>query len=124
MERQWINARDLRNRATDCERLLWQYLRFRRLAGYKFRRQLPIGPHIVDFACMERRLAIELDGGQHVEQVESDKRRTNYLQTRGYHVLRFWNHEVIESPELVVDAILIHLQCTPPQPSPAQQGRE
>ena len=50
--------------------------------------------------------------------------RTNYLQTRGYHVLRFWNHEVIEAPELVVDAILIHLQCTPPQPSPAQQGRE
>lgn len=123
MHTQWSRARELRRRLTDAERTLWRCLRFRQLGGFKFRRQSPIGPFIADFVCIERRLVIEVDGGQHADQVERDERRTEYLRTRGYHVLRFWDHDVLLQTQDVVDSIFHHLQGTPPQPSPATQGR-
>jgi len=86
-------ARRLRQAATDGERILWFALRHR-LYGGKFRRQHPIGRRVVDFACPERKLAIELDGGQHALRAEADARRSVELVQRGYRVIRFWNNEV------------------------------
>lgn len=90
---------------TEVERRLWYALRARRIDGFKFRRQRPIGPYIVDFVCLERGLVVELDGGQHAERVEYDGRRDSYLNRAGYAVLRFWNHEVSENIDGVMQAI-------------------
>jgi very-short-patch-repair endonuclease len=90
-------ARRLRRDATDVERILWFALRDR-LSGWKFRRQHPIGRRIVDFACPERKLAIELDGGQHALREQADERRSIELTKRGYRVLRFWNNEILDNP--------------------------
>ena len=98
-------ARRLRKNMTDAERFVWSRLRSRRFAGYKFRRQMPIGPYIVDFICLKRRLIVELDGGQHVEQRDYDDQRTGWLQSQGFDVLRFWNHEVFEDWETVEEVI-------------------
>ena len=86
---------------TDAEKLLWQFLRDRQLGGYKFRRQHHIGPFIVDFVCLKKKLIIEVDGGQHGKQLESDANRSDYLKERGYRVLRFWNNEVLGEKESV-----------------------
>ena len=88
-------ARILRNNPTDAERILWRHLRFRQLVGYKFRRQRPIGRFIVDFVCLEKNLVIEIDGGQHSEQKSYDSKRDAWIRTKGFRVLRFWDHEVI-----------------------------
>ena len=80
------------------------------MAGYKFRRQAPVGKYIIDFLCYRPRLAVELDGGQHQEQVDYDAERTRWLESRGFKVIRFWNNQVLEEPEGVEDAILIALQ--------------
>ena len=101
-----VNARQLRRKATDAERLLWKHLRMRQLGAYKFRRQQPIGSYIVDFICFEQRLIIELDGGQHTDQVEYDGKRTAWLKERGYRVLRYWNHNVLKTIEVVMADIL------------------
>jgi very-short-patch-repair endonuclease len=93
---------------TDAEWRLWSALRSRRLAGYKFRRQHPIGPFILDFACIEHRLAIEADGGQHAKN-RKDGRRTGWLTRRGWRVLRFWNNDVLTNPDGVQDVILEEL---------------
>lgn len=85
-------ARQLRSASTDAERHLWHYLRRRHLFGYRFRRQAPVGPYIVDFLCVEARLVIELDGGQHSEQKDYDDARTDYLAALDMRVLRFWNN--------------------------------
>ncbi|MDX8127138.1 endonuclease domain-containing protein [Methylomonas sp. OY6] len=82
-------ARSLRKNQTDAERVIWQQLRNRQLLGCKFRRQQVIGPFIVDFVCLEPKLVIEVDGGQHAEQQEYDQNRSHYLQRLGYRVLRF-----------------------------------
>ena len=87
-------AKALRQRQTDAEGLLWHYLRKKQLGGYKFRRQQPIGPYIVDFACMPEKLLVELDGGQHAERTAHDERRDAFLRSKGFRVLRFWNNEV------------------------------
>ena len=87
-------ARILRKNSTDAERKLWQHLRRYQINGYKFRRQHPIGPYVVDFVCFEKRLIIEVDGGQHAQQVEDDNARTEWLQSQGFQVLRFWNNQV------------------------------
>ena len=100
------NARDLRRNLTDAERALWRHLRQRQIAGLKFRRQHPIDHYILDFVCLEARLVIELDGGQHADRQGEDQERTARLQARGYRVLRFWNTEVLENPEGVMEAIL------------------
>ena len=112
-------AKTLRQDQTDAEGLLWHYLRNKQLDGYKFRRQQPIGPYIVDFACMSRKLLIELDGGQHAEQHNFDKKRDDYLRGKGYRILRFWNNEVFQNCMDVLEAVYQALVDPPPhQPSP------
>ena len=104
------NARTLRKKSTDAERLLWKHLRMRQLGTYKFRRQQPIGVYIVDFVCLEKRLIIELDGGQHTEQTEYDEKRSVWLRERGYRVLRYWNHDVLKSTDVVMVNILEEIE--------------
>jgi very-short-patch-repair endonuclease len=99
-------AKELRKNSTDAERALWRQLRAHRLVGYKFRRQQPVGRYIVDFVCFEKQVIVELDGGQHAEQVAYDAERTAWLQDRGFRVLRFWNHEALQNLEAVVEAIV------------------
>lgn len=98
-------AKALRRDPTEAERALWNHLRMRQLEGHKFRRQQPLGRYIVDFACLEKRLVVELDGGQHSEQVGSDTARTAWLETQGFRVLRFWNNDVLSEIEAVKEAI-------------------
>ncbi len=117
-------ARALRQKSTDAESVLWRRLRARQLADARFRRQHPVGDYIVDFACVQKRLAVELDGGQHAQQdaLSYDTRRTEYLKSEGWRVLRFWNHDVMGNLEGVLEAILCVLQestLPSPQPSPA-----
>jgi len=107
------HARDLRRDSTDAEHRLWKRLRGRRLLGYKSRRQVPIGPYIVDFVCKERRVVVEVDGSQHQEQRDYDQRRTAFLNSQGYQVLRYWNNEVLQQGEAVLASIAQVLQ--PPQ---------
>lgn len=96
-------ARRLRADQTEAEERLWYYLRSRRLEGEKFVRQLQIDRYVADFACRTARLAIELDGGQH--NAERDAARTEVIETYGYRVLRFWNHDVLADTDVVLEAI-------------------
>ncbi len=80
------------------------------MGAYKFRRQHPIGAYIADFVCLEKKLIIELDGGQHTKQVEYDENRSAWLKERGYRVLRYWNHDVLKTPEVVMENILEELE--------------
>jgi very-short-patch-repair endonuclease len=105
-------ARSLRQNSTDAEARLWSVLRARQLGGNKFVRQFPIGPFVVDFVCRETALIIEVDGGQHAENAR-DERRTAYLSSEGYSVLRFWNYEVLGNLHGVQTAILMALENTP-----------
>ena len=98
-------ARELRNYPTDAERLLWRHLRLRQVGGYKFRRQRPIGPYFVDFVCLEKRVVVEVDGGQHRQQQLYDARRDGWLRAEGFTVLRFWDDDVIKKVENVKQAI-------------------
>jgi very-short-patch-repair endonuclease len=107
------NAKSLRNSQTDAENRLWYYLRAHRFMGLKFKRQKPIGSYIVDFVCWEQRLVIEIDGGQHAEQIEYDIRRTQYLENEGYKVLRFWNNQVMSESESVLEAIRMEIALSP-----------
>jgi adenine-specific DNA-methyltransferase len=104
-------ARELRKNQTDLERKLWHALRDRRFAGFKFRRQQPIGPYIVDFVCFEARLIIELDGSQHgaARKVIADERRTGFLRKEGFRVRRFWNYELVEDFDAALTAIAYEL---------------
>ena len=86
-------ARRLRRNPTDAEKRLWSKLRHKQLSGHRFRRQVPIGPYIVDFACLGARLIVEVDGGQHANQIERDNARTAWLGGQGFRVLRFWNND-------------------------------
>jgi len=95
MQRIWIRARQLRNESTDAERRLWYFLRRQQLDGHKFRRQYPLAGYIADFVCVPAKLVIELDGGQHLDALAYDRRRTEALQRAGYRVLRFWNDDVL-----------------------------
>jgi very-short-patch-repair endonuclease len=103
-------ARKLRRDSTDAERTLWKYLRAHRMAGYKFRRQYVIEPYIVDIICLEKRLIIEADGGQHLEQESYDRTRTEYLELLDYRVLRFWNHDILRDTQVVLETIRSFLQ--------------
>ena len=115
-------ARQLRHDMTLAERRLWNILRLRRLDGFRFRRQLPIGPFIVDFACLGARLVIEIDGGQHMDAA-GDHARDAFLQRQGFQVLRFWNNEVMADLEGVHALIVQRLAETRPPPSlPPQAG--
>jgi len=117
-------ARELRANSTEAERCLWYYLRDRRLSGYRFRRQTPIGRFVVDFVCVRARLIVELDGGQHADQLLEDLERTQSLARSGYRVIRFWNHEVLLRIEAVLESILEALIQACPHPSPLPQAGE
>ncbi len=110
-------ARTLRRNRTDAEGLLWHYLRNKQLDGYRFRRQQPIGRYIVDFACLSRKVLIELDGGQHAEQTSRDEKRDAFLRARGYRVLRFWSTEVFENCFGVLERVWETVAGDPPHPS-------
>jgi very-short-patch-repair endonuclease len=112
-------ARHLRRRQTDAEWKLWQILRAGRLRGWKFRRQQPIGRYIVDFVCFEKRLVIELDGGQHQDRAGEDRERDDWLAAKGFEVLRFWNNDVMQNLEGVVERINQELSPSP-RPSPIE----
>jgi very-short-patch-repair endonuclease len=98
-------ARELRRQGTDAEKRLWRLLRSRSMSPYKFRRQYVIGPFIADFCCLEKRLVIELDGGQHDEQMERDRERAEYMASFDFQTLRFWNDEVLCHPQEVLQQI-------------------
>ncbi len=120
-------ARRLRRNMTDSENRMWYYLRNRRLGGYKFVREYVIGKYIADFVCREKKLILEIDGGQHMEAIEYDLRVTKYLESRGYRVLRIWNHDVFKNMQGVMDSVLNLLESvlTPttliPNPSPSRE---
>ena len=120
-------ARRLRREMTDAERRLWARLRNNGLGGHKVRRQHQIGPFIADFCCEQRSLIIEVDGGQHADSVEADERRTAFLATKGYRVIRFWNSDVLENIDGVLEAILAALNASDssidPSPCPSPDGR-
>lgn len=115
-------ARGLRRTMTDAEQALWRHLRDRQLLGWKFRRQHEINCYIVDFVCTEAMLIIELDGGQHVDQVVYDERRTQQLQAMSYRVLRFWNNDALLDIESVLTVILDALASPAPHPNPLPPG--
>ncbi len=98
-------ARRLRHNATDAERRLWLRLRNRQVGGVKFRRQVPIGTFIADFASVEAKLVVEVDGSQHAEAIEADRQRSDALGSAGYLVLRFWNNDVLDNIDGVVSEI-------------------
>ncbi len=102
-----IAARELRKRMTDAETLLWHCLRGKRLDGFRFRKQHPIGRYVLDFYCVSKKLAIELDGGQHntPEGLAQDRERTAWLSAQGIRVVRFGNREVLSNLEDVLDRI-------------------
>ena len=100
------NAKELRFSMTEAEIFVWKKLRNRRFANFKFRRQVPIGNYIADFVCVKSRLIVELDGGQHAAQKEKDALRTDFLESAGYRVLRFWNSDIFLEWDGVEQAIL------------------
>ncbi len=103
-------VRALRKRSTEAEKLLWSRLRGRRFQGIKFKRQEPIANYIADFVALDLKLIIEIDGGQHDERAARDAERTRILQECGYHVVRFWNNDVLGNIDGVLEAILQELQ--------------
>ena len=98
-------SRALRSNLTDAEQFLWRHLRGRQLEGCKFRRQHPLGPYIVDFVCLEKKLVVELDGGQHALNVAYDLHRDTWLKENGYSTLRFWNDDVFKNSDGVLEVI-------------------
>ena len=122
-EQQTERARSLRSEQSDVEKRLWRGLCDHELDGFKFRRQHGIGPYIVDFVCIEAGLVVELDGGQHAEQVSYDSRRSFFIEAAGYRVVRFWNNEVLENTEGVLERIC-ELLAVSPSPRPSPQGGE
>ena len=101
-------AKELRRNATDAEQLLWKYLKAKQLEGLKFRRQEQIGRFIADFVCYEKGVIVEADGGQHALEKGKDEERTQWLNSQGFTVLRFWNNEILTNMEGVVEVIRMH----------------
>ncbi len=104
------HVRKLRKNTTETEKYLWHHLRARRLNHYKFRRQYLIYPYVVDFICLSHKLIVECDGSQHQAQEEYDQKRTNFLTTQGYRVMRFWNNEIFRETSLVLNIIVTALE--------------
>ncbi|MFA6062437.1 MAG: endonuclease domain-containing protein [Gallionella sp.] len=114
------NAKALRHNQTDAEQKLWYLLRAHRFMGRKFKRQKPIGRYVVDFVCLEEKLVIELDGSQHLENIDYDKERDSWLRNHGYTVLRFWDNEMLNAMDGVLERIRLALlqKTLSPSPSP------
>jgi very-short-patch-repair endonuclease len=112
-------AKAIRSAPTDAEQRLWTILRAKRLSGYKFKRQQPVGSFIVDFVSIRHRLIIEADGGQHSSEVDAG--RDAYLKAQGYRILRFWNNDILTNEEGV--ALTIHNALNAPLPNPSPAGR-
>ncbi|WP_321334004.1 DUF559 domain-containing protein [Breoghania sp.] len=110
MSRTLAQARALRRDRTEAEARLWHRLRNRQLCGWKFRRQVPLDRFIADFICEDARLIVELDGDQHGWQLEKDQARTAVLEAAGYRVVRYWNHQIVQGIEDVLEDILAHLE--------------
>jgi len=120
------NAQALRKSMTDAESLLWYFLR-RQQFGVKFRKQHPVGNYIADFACLDPKLIVELDGGQHNEEdaIKKDEKRTQFLEEQGFKILRFWNNDILQNTEEVLETIYNSLhgtQCPPPNLPPPGGG--
>jgi very-short-patch-repair endonuclease len=115
------NARQLRKAPTDAERRLWACIRSRQIAGLKFRRQHPIPPYVADFCCVEKKLVVELDGSQHSEQFDST--RTGRLEAQGWRLLRFWDNDVLNQTDAVLEAIWNIVESADPHPNPSPGGR-
>jgi len=121
-------AKTLRSNMTDAERRLWYRLRAHRFGGHKFKRQVPVGPYVVDFACLSRGIVIEVDGGQHANSL-TDPVRDAYLRGKGFQVLRFWNNDVLGNTQGVLEMILSTLDpspgalCAPPSPPAGEKGK-
>ena len=109
-----MRAKELRKQATPAEKILWEQLRGRRLLGLKFRRQHPLGTYIVDFYCPAQRLVVEIDGEIHRYQADQDQARTQEFEDYGFSVIRFWNHEVEQNLDAVLDTIAEN--CDLPSP--------
>ena len=121
------NAKSLRTNQTDAEQRLWYHLRAHRFMDLKFKRQKPMGRYIVDFVCEEHRLIVEIDGGQHAEQTTYDQHRDAWLRSQGYTVLRFWNNEVMQQLEGVLEQTRCALALSPtplPQVGEGNERRE
>ena len=115
-------AKTLRKRLTDAEHVLWKHLRSKQFGGLKFRRQQPIGSYIVDFVCFERRIVIEVDGGGHAFEKVKDNERDRWLRGEGFKVLRFWNNEVLQNIDGVLEVIEGHILSPSPRPSHQREG--
>ena|GEM_PF-416928 len=115
-------AKKLRKNSTPAENLLWSHLRAEQLEGFKFRRQQLIGNYVVDFVCFERKIVIEVDGGQHAIEKEKDSIRDEWLKGQGFKVLRFWNNEVLMNIEGVLEVIRINCLSHPPLTPPIKGG--
>ena len=113
-------AKNLRIALTDAERKLWFHLRSGRLDGMKFRRQHPIPPYVVDFACLKARIIIELDGSQHAD--ERDAARTRFLEAKGFKVIRFWDNDVLHHTDAILEAILSAVENRTLTPAPLPEG--
>ena len=116
-------ARKLRRNPTDVEKKLWRLLRDRQLLGFKFRRQHPIGKYVADFCCFEKKLIVEVDGGQHAIAANRDEERTLALKREGFRVLRFWNHEILQNIEGVLAVVGAALKAPSPQSSPSKERK-
>jgi very-short-patch-repair endonuclease len=121
--RNTARAKTLRNQATPTERLLWTALSNRKVDGYKFSRQIPVGPYFADFLCREARLVVELDGFSHDLNQDYDQRRDAFMKAQGYQLLRFNNADVMNNLEGVVETIALMLTETGPPPTPPASGR-
>jgi very-short-patch-repair endonuclease len=119
-------AKDLRKRLTATEQHLWKHLRGKQFEGLKFKRQQPVGKYIVDFMCFEKKIIIELDGGQHMQLLEKQKdgERDAWFEAQGYTILRFWDNEVLMNTRGVLEVISTYCQEHPPlNPLPSREGK-
>jgi very-short-patch-repair endonuclease len=112
------HAKRMRREPTEAEKLFWWEIRDRRLDGHKFKRQFLVGSYIADFVCLESKLIIELDGGQHSETTDYDLKRSAVLQAHGFRVMRVWNADIFTNMEGVIDAVLAELGRSSLSPSP------
>jgi very-short-patch-repair endonuclease len=119
-------AREMRKASTDAEMKIWSLLRDRALGGFKFRRQYAVAGYILDFYCVRRKFAVELDGGQHSEYANAkrDIERTKRLNALGIRVVRFWDHDVLRDSGIIAEEILRHLQSEDPHPGPLPDYQE